>query len=225
MINDDNLSVVQQHKYCPKNINTWCRYWQDKVPNQGRYTEDNRLPSVFKSKLKYLFDRLSDEDLVKRCMLSLTQNQNESINNVLWFLCTKRTFCGFRKLSLCVAESVSKFNCGVGTKAVVLRNIGCEPTRKMLTALRADLREDHIRNDHSERKIHSETRINRQKWRSERKLKTKSQPTAYLSRSFGLSAQPETLKNVELITPEPITITFIDETKAVSSDNRWFGFC
>ena len=154
-------------------------------------------------------------------MLSLNQNQNESINNVSWSLCSKRTFCGSRKLSLCVAETVSKFNCGVGTKAVVLRNIGCEPSRKMLTTLR---REDHIRINHSERKIHSETRINRQKT-EERKIKTKSQKTAYLSGSFGLSAEPETLKNDELITPEPITITFIDETKVVSFDNGWFGFC
>ena len=67
----------------------------------------------------FLFDRLSDEDLLKRCMLSSAQNQNDSINNVLWSLCSKRTFCGFRKLPLCVAETVSKFNCCVGTKAVV----------------------------------------------------------------------------------------------------------
>ena len=51
MIKDNELSLVQQHMNCPKTTNTW---WQDKLQNKGMYTEDSRLPSVFKSELKYL---------------------------------------------------------------------------------------------------------------------------------------------------------------------------
>ena len=94
---------------CPKTTNTWCKYWQDKLHNKGMYTEDSRLPSVSKSELKYLFERLSNDELLKRCIHSLTQNQNESINNVLWSLCSKRTFCDLKKLSFCVTETVMEF--------------------------------------------------------------------------------------------------------------------
>ena len=99
MIKDDELSLVQQHMHCPKTTNTanTCKHWQDRLHNKGMYTEDSRLPSVFKSELKYLFERLSDDELLKRCLHSLTQNQNESINNVLWPLCSKKDFLWFKK--------------------------------------------------------------------------------------------------------------------------------
>ena len=67
-----------------------------------------------------------------------------------------------------------KFNMGVGTKEVVLQKTGCEPTVKMLTALR---REDDLRVNFSEIKIQTKTRIMRQKQRRQRnqKLKTNQQ--------------------------------------------------
>ena len=138
MIKDDNLSIMQQHRYCPKISSTWCKYWQDKLHNNGDYTEVGRLPPIFNSKLKYLFERLCDENLLIRCLQGLTQNQNESVNNMLWSICPKTVFCAVRKLEFCVMETISKFNVGAGTKAVVLCHIGCEPTSKLFTALRRE---------------------------------------------------------------------------------------
>ena len=100
--------------------------------------------------LKYLFDRRSDETLLQRCLKGLTQNQNESINNMLRSICSKRTFCGYRKLLLCVHETVTKFNQGAIRKSVLMKYIGCEPKHYMTNAL---LREDEQRIDFSERKI------------------------------------------------------------------------
>ena len=57
---------------------------------------DTRLPAVFKYERKCLVDRLSNEMLLQRCLKGLTQNQNESLNNMLWSICSKRTFCGYR---------------------------------------------------------------------------------------------------------------------------------
>ena len=118
MIKDDNLSLVQQHKYYPKTPSTRCKYSLDKLYDNGTYSENCRLPTVFKPELKHLFERLSDEERLKRCIQSLTQNQNESVNNILWTLCTKRTFCD--------------------AKTHVLQNCSCDPKVKMLTSLRKE---------------------------------------------------------------------------------------
>ena len=81
------------------------------------YTVDTRLPAVFKSEVKCPVDRLSNEMLLQRCLKGLTQNQNAFINNMLWSICSKRTFC--------VNETRTKFNKGVTMKAVVMKNVGC----------------------------------------------------------------------------------------------------
>ena len=81
----------------------------------------------------------------------------------------------------------------------------------MLTALP---REDDLRINFSERKVHNKTRIMRQKQRRERKTKSKNKPNSYLSGSFGLSVEPDQLSK------DPIMITFIDEKEAISYD-KW----
>ena len=84
MIQDDLISLTKQHQYCPVHKNTWCTFLKDRQYGTSTYTEDTRLPAVFKTELKYIFDRLSDTNLLSRCLKGLTQNQNESINNMLW---------------------------------------------------------------------------------------------------------------------------------------------
>ena len=57
------------------------------------YNESNRLPYAFKTELEPIFNRLSNETLLERCLAGHTQNQNESLNGVLWSNCSKNKFC------------------------------------------------------------------------------------------------------------------------------------
>ena len=50
------------------------------------------MPSVFRKEVKPIFERLSDEKLLKRCLRGYIQNQNESLNNLLWSKCPKPIF-------------------------------------------------------------------------------------------------------------------------------------
>ena len=77
MIKGNELTLIQQHKYYPMHKNTWCLFWQDKLHDICRYTVETRS-AVFKSELKCLVDRLSNEMLLQRCLQGLSQNQNES---------------------------------------------------------------------------------------------------------------------------------------------------
>lgn len=127
-IEDDSASLEEQHAYCPKD--GWCRYWTDK----DNY--NTCLPPVFRDVLKPIFDDLSKDSLLNRCLLGLTQNQNESINGVLWKFCPKITFVGRSKLELGVYQTIGKFNSGASFVSDLLTACGVESgtnTNKSLT--------------------------------------------------------------------------------------------
>ena len=81
---NDTEPLQVQHRYCPTDERTWCKYWQSQNDPEIKYSQKSQLPPVFLSKLKPLFERLSSHELLNRCFQDLTQNQNESINCVLW---------------------------------------------------------------------------------------------------------------------------------------------
>ncbi|XP_065051289.1 uncharacterized protein LOC135680963 [Rhopilema esculentum] len=78
MVKSEKLSLAQQHQYCPQDEATWCKYWREKIFGDGENNQENRLPAVFHEELKPIFDRLSQDELLKRCLRGLTQNRNES---------------------------------------------------------------------------------------------------------------------------------------------------
>ncbi|CAB3995288.1 Hypothetical predicted protein [Paramuricea clavata] len=102
MIKNDKLTPEQQHQYCPKSSDTWCKYWKDKADGTKLYNEDNQLPEVFMKQLDPLFTRLSNDDLLRRCFKGMTQNRNEAANGVFWSKCPKTKFCGARRVGIAV---------------------------------------------------------------------------------------------------------------------------
>ena len=97
MIWDDELSLDEQYQNCPQGEESWCTYWTDHYNGTKTYDDATRLPSVFLNELKQLFTWWSNDDLSNRCLMGITQNENESIN-VLWCICLKTKFCGLQKV-------------------------------------------------------------------------------------------------------------------------------
>ena len=89
-----------------------CKYWKDHFNDTNDYIEDNRLPQVFQTALRRLFERLTDSSLLSRCLKGLTQNQNESIHGMLWRKCPKTQFSGKRRVNIAVSQTVALFNVG-----------------------------------------------------------------------------------------------------------------
>ena len=86
-----------QHNYviisCPKD--GWCNFWK----SRDNHDNEKRLPTVFYDLLEPIFQRLSKNDLLNRCLRGMTQNQNESINGVLWGRCPKLNFVEDKRLN------------------------------------------------------------------------------------------------------------------------------
>ena len=62
--------------------------------------------------LRAIFEDLSKEELLKRCLHGKTQNANESFNNILWLKCSKTVFINRQNIELGVNSASFQFNDG-----------------------------------------------------------------------------------------------------------------
>ena len=217
-VEESGKTLEEQHSLCPRN--DWCKFWN----KPQSYNTTNRLPSSFFSVLTPLFERLSHPELLSRCQRGFTQNQNESLNGVLWNKCLKTRFCGLTKLHLAVSDSVAEFNAGAGAIAVLMKNAGIYPPPSSMRCLR---NKDKKRITLAARKITLKARVHRQKLRVAKK--TAKNTTGYKPGAFGLGTKPEKIskkrKSVdkamkppkkgknEPVCSETVGITFVDESQ------------
>ena len=60
-----------------------------------------------------VFTDLSQRDLLERCVLGATENQNESKNNIIWSGCTKTEFYSLMTVEVADSWAVLTFNHGM----------------------------------------------------------------------------------------------------------------
>ena len=63
-----------------------------------------------KSLLESVFQILSKNELLNKCLHGQTQNNNESLNNVIWKRCPKIVFVSKKVLEVSVFSSIIEFN-------------------------------------------------------------------------------------------------------------------
>ena len=89
-----------QHDYCPKGENSWCGWQRDVAKGVQTYKHKSPLAPAVVEVIKPVFEALSADELLDRCLEGATQNQNESINAVVWglltFNCSNFTWNGKR---------------------------------------------------------------------------------------------------------------------------------
>ena len=207
--------IEKQHSYCPDGKESWCRYQKDISNGTNLYERKKCLPFVFRGELKPIFDRLSSAELLKSCEKGLTQNANESLNNVVWTKCSKRVLVGCERFKLGVCEAITTFNDGAKSQKNVyeLLNIKCGPN--MLKGLQM---QNKIRLQNSRLKVTEKYRSRRQKLRSLRKSKISNK--SYISGAFSRNIEPDNI----LINSRPsasknninINVHFIDDIEVAN---------
>ena len=186
MIASESEPLEKQHQYCPKDKNSWCKFWKDKLNGTSTYDESKRLPAVFMEELDPIFTRLSSDDLLSRCLKGMTQNQNEAVNGQLWSKCSKTKFCGAKRVCIAVCETVAVFNTGAASKAVTMVMCGVSPGANTMRALRL---QDKTRIKSTTQKITSKYRKQQQNLRAKRK--SKGDEASYQPGGFSLSSHPD----------------------------------
>ena len=85
---DDN----PQHDMCPSGENSWCPY-QKALATTGvenfkhNYTP---LPADVMKAIQPVYEDLSKDELLERCLGGFTQNANESLNQLIWKIAPKK---------------------------------------------------------------------------------------------------------------------------------------
>ena len=116
-----------QHNYCPEGETSWCGWQRDQKKGADSYKHKSPSPSAVVEVIKPTFETLSADDLLDRCLEGANQNQNESLNSVVWGLCPKDSFAGLNSVETACAIAVARFNDGAHTTANIMRRCDLNP--------------------------------------------------------------------------------------------------
>ena len=77
--------------------------------------------------IRPVFETLTDDSLLQRCLHGGTQNSNESFHHLIWERCPKTTFCGREHLELAVADAAVVYNCVEVKRLDIFRQLNIQP--------------------------------------------------------------------------------------------------
>ena len=75
---------ASRHQFCPKSSDSWCKSQVDQFNNTSKYKEKPGLPIPLHKKLEPLFRDLSSPELLAKCLHGKAQNNNASLNGVIY---------------------------------------------------------------------------------------------------------------------------------------------
>lgn len=94
------------------------------------YKHNAPLPKVVRNAIRPVYKDLSADELLKRCEGGYTQNNNESLNSMIWSIAPKTQFCGKRTVDIAAFIATNVFNDGFNSILLMMQmmelNIGQE---------------------------------------------------------------------------------------------------
>ncbi|EDO33469.1 predicted protein [Nematostella vectensis] len=114
---------VVLHDYCPDGSNSWCGYKRDSANKTKTFKHGSGLPKDIIALMKPIYLRLSDDELLKKCLHGKTQNQNESFNAMIWQRVPKEVFVARPVLEFGLYDAVAHFNQGSATVVDLYRRL------------------------------------------------------------------------------------------------------
>lgn len=103
---------ASRHQFCPATSTSWCKYQLKQLNGMTDYVEKPGLPIPLRKRLESIFRELSSPELLQKCLHGQTQNNNESLNGVIWKRCPKDIYIGRSVLEMSVSSAVISFNSG-----------------------------------------------------------------------------------------------------------------
>lgn len=115
-----------QHHLCPKGTESWCKWQQAKA--QGRLNNFRHdyvaLPKTVLDVIKPIYEDLSTDKLLERCVGGYTQNSNESFNQLIWKIAPKSMNSGAKIVNIAALLATCMFNNGVTSLLEVMSVLG-----------------------------------------------------------------------------------------------------
>ena len=117
--------------YCPTGETSWCKYQRDKALGTSDYKAGKGLPLKVIKHVKPIFEDLSKESLLQKCLHGQTQNRNESFNSLIWERLPKSTYVSLNQLRLGSYDAIAHFNIGKQSSIRIFKQLNMEPGRYM----------------------------------------------------------------------------------------------
>ena len=174
---DDNPN----HSLCPSGPDTWCKYNRDPTV----YKHTNPMPKAVAVHIKPVFDRLSKDYLLERCVDGYTQNAAESFNNILWHYCPKSTFVGAKPLNIAASLAIMTYNDGHENLLRLLSKIGLSYGRHTANVLKErDQRQLYLTKRNTSEKQKKIRRVNRKRKLQQQDDNAEKEGTVYATGGF-----------------------------------------
>ena len=119
------------NSYCPPGENSWCKFQQDKALGSSTYKPGSGFPLSIIKHVKPIFNELSQETLLKKCLHGKTQNQNESYNSLIWERLPKSEYVSLTQLRFGSYDAVAHFNIGMKSTVMIFDKLKMTPGRYM----------------------------------------------------------------------------------------------
>lgn len=133
-----------------------------------QYKPGPGLPDHIIALIKPIYARLSNDDLLKKCLDGKTQNQNESLNGMIWNRLPKTVFVGADVLNFGAYDGVAHFNIGNKAAENILSELGLIPGHFFNESLRKG---DKLRVKKAEHRNTPEVKKRRKILRGQKKKK------------------------------------------------------
>ena len=103
-----------RHENCPIGVDSWCKWQKAIALNQDPQDVDLAplLGKDLKQHLLPIYEDLSKDDLLERCLGGHTQNANESFNATVWRISPKHLHCGLKVVEISAYIAARIFNEG-----------------------------------------------------------------------------------------------------------------
>lgn len=106
---ESSTDQQHQHHYCPQGKDSWCKYRQALA--EGRpFKHKPTMPRAIWDHIKLVYEALSSENLLSRCLGGYTQNRNESLNSKIWKLAPKKSYSGANRVRAAAAIAIVTYN-------------------------------------------------------------------------------------------------------------------
>lgn len=125
-----------QHSYCSE---SWCKYKKAVKNNTAhKFKHPPALAEDVQEVLKPIYDDLTKQELLERCLGGNTQNNNESFNKCVWSMAPKHIFSGKKIVEIACQTAACVFNEGLQPILKIFEVMGVKigPTSEHFVAAR-----------------------------------------------------------------------------------------
>ena len=120
-----DIWAIWQHR---RKDHSFCGDWCPSKSGDGD-PDKNALPDYITDAIRPVFETLSQDSLLQKCLHGGSQNTNESFHNVIWQRCPKTIFVGKKRLQLAVDDATIVYNDGEFGRFPVFEKLGMDVGR------------------------------------------------------------------------------------------------